>query len=130
MNNNNQPVTKKELDEILDHKLHQWTKKEIVPTVESMFDKFGEKMTKEFDKINSEFDKINSEFDKINSNIKASENRIINSNDKLAGEIKKDREEIMATVMSSKQANEKYQQYDKTLKNYGERLKILEGQSV
>jgi len=76
MNNNNQPVTKKELDEILDHKLHQWTKKEIVPTVESMFDKFGEKMTKEFDKINSEFDKTN-------SNIKASENRIINSNDKL-----------------------------------------------
>ena len=83
MNNNNQPVTKKELDEILDHKLHQWTKKEIVPTVESMFDKFGEKMTREFDKINSEFDKTNSEFDKTNSNIKASENRIINSNDKL-----------------------------------------------
>ncbi|OGG86884.1 hypothetical protein A3B87_01285 [Candidatus Kuenenbacteria bacterium RIFCSPHIGHO2_02_FULL_39_13] len=116
MNNNNQPVTKKELDEILDHKLHQWTKKEIVPTVESMFDKFGEKIDKKFEEINK--------------NIKTSENRIVNSNDKLAGEIKKAHEEMMATVMSSKQANEKYQQYDKTLKNYGERLKILEGQSV
>lgn len=105
MNNNNQPVTKKELDEILEHKLHQWTKKEIVPTVESMFDKFGEKIKKE---------------------VTDAKNEIIKSNDKLAGEIKKDREEFMATVMLSKQADEKFQEHDKILKNHAGRLKVLD----
>jgi len=50
------------------------------------------------------------------------------SNDKLAGEIKKDREEVMAKLMSTEQSNIKFKDIDETLKKHTSRLTALETQ--
>ena len=105
MNHDSEPVTKKELDEVLDKKFNQWTHDEIVPVVGAMFEKHREETKKD---------------------IKESENRIVASNDKLAGDIKKDHEEFMATIMSSEQAKEKHREYDSKLDNHDRRIKALE----
>ena len=107
MDNNNHPVTKKELNQAL----NDWTYTEIAPVVESMFEKFGEKM--------------DNKFEEINNNIKASENRILNSNDNLAGVIKKDHEELAAEFMTAKRAEEKLEKFGNTLAEHGNFLSTL-----
>ena len=101
MDDNNHPVTKKELKQAL----NDWTCTEIAPVVESIFEKHKGDIVDEVRKIKDE---------------------IVKSNDNLVGEIKKDREESMATVMSSKTANEKYKEYDELFKKHNLRIHALE----
>ena len=101
MDNNNHPVTKKELDQAL----NDWTYTEIAPTVELIFEKHQDKIVNEVKKIKDE---------------------IVKSNDTLAGVIKTQNEELMAKIMGVKQAEDKFEEINVTLADHGRRLGALE----
>jgi len=127
-NTKDQPITKEDLNQILDHKLNQWTQNSIAPAVELMFDKLEHKLGGKFENMENRFENMEKEIKKNRADIKISQDKILTSNDKLASEIKKDREEFMATVINSKHAAEKFSSHDKTLANHESRLKTLESQ--
>lgn len=114
--NNNQPVTKQELENTLD----KWTHEQVVPVVEGMFKRHGEDIKKEI-KINitefkTEIREARQEITKSKDDIAKSKNEILDSNDKLIAELKKKNEEEAAHSLSHRQIKDSLDEHDKRLK--------------
>ena len=113
MHSNDQPITKKDLIDVINQN--------IMPAMDKIVDDI------KLD-INDLKNDLGNGISKTKNEMTAIKDEILTSNDKLISEIKKDREEFMATVINSKHAAEKFSSHDKTLANHESRLKTLESQ--
>ena len=101
--NNTKPITQK----ILVETLGEFTEKVIFPGVEAIVEKRIQPVEKRIGKIELRIDGLDKRIDGLGEQMKIDKNEILNSNDKLMGELQKLNTEVAAHTKSYRDLDER-----------------------
>ncbi len=101
--NDTKPITQK----ILVETLGEFTEKVIFPGVEAIVEKRIQPVEKRIDKIELRMDGLDKRMDGMEKQMKIDKNEILNSNDKLMGELQKLNTEVAAHTKSYRDLDER-----------------------